>query len=315
MMDRTYEGEPIKDKTQYITERPHGETVEASDDDAYEGEDTCDMITSYLNKGQKVAMISAETGITDTSNLKHKIDNKYDFDVSRGYISHVLNSNKDVDGFDIDDDGNPHFEIPDKVKAKEAIVRKARLNPDLTQKEIQEAVEDDLDVDINAAFVKYYIDQNIDDWCDGNRYGDKKDSIIESYEKTGKNGNDLQEYIKDEYGFMVSTSHIYNVLSDYKSDDETDDHKTDDDSSSNSNSNDNDDNNSDDDNTPDTEIESDFDVYAVDDNQTDVNDVYTREEIESDVLKPIETAKMFADDDEIETLEVAEDLIRDLINK
>ena len=62
-------------------------------------------------------------------------------------------------------------------------------------------------------------------------------------------------------------------------------------------------------------VEIETDGFEEDDDDIEQGEMYSREEIKHDVLKPLVFAKKFASGDELEALQEAEELVEVLLNK
>lgn len=197
MGERTYEGDPLDGTMEYISEKDFEEESERleSPGDKHAGGDlqTADSLSSDLTKGQKIAKVCAQTGITDTGELHQEIRKNREFEVSKSYVSNVLNGNVDIDGFSFPDDGDPEFEQPvDKVR--QAVLRIGRLNQNEDYRTIhRKCREQGLDVTYN------YVWQVVSENTPKEkviRDGSKKRTIIRTFNETEKTGSELLEEVR-----------------------------------------------------------------------------------------------------------------------
>ena len=208
MTKRAYDGSPLDGTMKYITERDleaEAEKVEVPNEDLCEGDETTDVTAGgLLTKKQRVAKISAGTGITEYKELYDHICSNYKFDIAKSYVYQILNSDVEVEGFEITDDG-AEFNNP-VADVKQAIIRKARLNPELSHAEIQESVSKNKGVELKYSWVRRVIHMHTN-W---NRVqkGHKKEAIIETFEDTKLKSGRLADEVERRTGITVTPTYI-----------------------------------------------------------------------------------------------------------
>jgi len=334
MPKRAYEGHPLDGTMKYITERDledEATKLEAPGEDLPKGNETTDgTAEGLLTKKQRVAKISAEAGITDYQELYDYICSNYNFDTSKSYIYQILNSDVEVEGFELTDDG-AKFDNP-VADIKQAIIQKARLNPNATHAEIQEEVSESQGVELKYSWVRRVVHRNAN-WNRVHK-GQKKRAITEVFENTRLKGRKLADEVERRKGIEVSLAYIrqlaengelegYNDISQEptkkdcivriaEENDTTDVDKVYD------------------------LLQEETDIttkrYYVrevlrelkseeNDNSgdsirsTNHEEVYSRSEIEDKVLNPIASAKQSATEEEVEYLEEFENLVNSMLNE
>ncbi len=204
MAERRYEGDPLDGTMEYITEKDldeKSERLESPADEHSEGElQATDALSPTLTKGQKIAKVCAETGITDTGELYQEIEDNRGFDVSQSYVSNVLNKNIDIDGFSFPDNGKPKFDEP-VDETRQEVLRIGRLNLNESYRTIHEKCREQ-GLDVTYAYVWDIVSENTPKEKQS-RGGTKKRAIIRAFNETEKTGSELLEEVRKR-GYDVS---------------------------------------------------------------------------------------------------------------
>lgn len=334
MPKRAYDGSPLDGTMKHIAERnleAEAEKLEVPDEDSPEGDETTEFTAGgLLTKKQKVAKISAETGITDYEDLYEHIRSNYGFTVAKSYVWQIVEGDAEVEGFEMDG-GEPTFDNP-VADIKQAIIRKARLNPELSHAEIQESVNSDKGIDLKYSWVRRVIHRHAD-W-EQEQKGHKKEAIIEAFEDTGLKSQQLADEVERRTGITVTPTYVRQLaergeLEGYYEIEQDPTKKEWIEQLAEKH------------NTTDTD-----EVYQLIKSETDVEtkrayvrevlweskksnsdncesssepptqeEVYSRSEIEEEVLKPVVSAKQSADEKELRCLEEFERLVTSMLNK
>lgn len=212
MVNRSYEGSPLDGTMDYITEKDfdeESERLDAPSDETSEGDlQTTELSSGDLNKGQKIAKVCAETGITDSEELQQEIEENHEFDVSKSYIINVVNRNVDVKGFRITNDGEPEFEEPVN-ETRQEVLRIGRLNQNESYRTIHQKCRD-RGLDVTYVYVWELVAENTPKEK-GSRDGSKKRAIIRIFNETKKTGSDLLQEIRNR-GYDVSRAMLTKTL-------------------------------------------------------------------------------------------------------
>jgi hypothetical protein len=194
MGERRYDGDPLDGTMEYITEKDFDEKSERleSPADEHTGGDlqTTDSLSSELTKGQKIAKVCAETGITDTGKLHQEIEKNRGFDVAQSYVSNVLNENVGVDGFTFSEEGEPEFEKPID-ETRQEVLRIGRLNLNESYRTIYNKCREH-GLDVTYAYVWGVVSENTPKEK-RKQDGTKKRAIIRAFNETEKTGSELLE--------------------------------------------------------------------------------------------------------------------------
>jgi len=204
MAKRKYDGDPLDGTMEYITEtdfEEKSERLESPADDHTNGDlQTTESVSSDLTKGQKIAKLCAETGITDTGELHREIEENRGFDVAKSYVSNVLNENVDVDGFSFSEAGEPKFDKP-VDETREEVLRIARLNLNESYRTIHNKCRK-RGIDVTYAYVWDVVSENTPKEKK-KQDGTKKRAIIRAFNETEKTGSELLEEVRKR-GYDVS---------------------------------------------------------------------------------------------------------------
>jgi len=204
MAERGYDGDPLDSTMEYITEKDFeekSERLESPADRYTEGDlQTTDSVSSDLTKGQKIAKLCAETGITDTEELHREIEENRGFEVAKSYVSNVLNQNVDVDGFTFSEEGEPEFKKP-VDETRQEVLKIGRLNLNESYRTIHEKCREQ-GLDVTYAYVWDIVSENTPKEKQS-RGGTKKRAIIRAFNETEKTGSELLEEVRKR-GYDVS---------------------------------------------------------------------------------------------------------------
>ena len=204
MAERRYEGDPLDGTMEYITEKDldeKSERLESPADEHSKGElQATDALSPTLTKGQKIAKVCAETGITDTGELYQEIEDNRGFDVSQSYVSNVLNKNIDIDGFSFPDNGKPEFDEP-VDETRQEVLRIGQLNQNESYRTIYNKCQE-RGLDVTYAYVWGVVSENTPKEK-RKQDGTKKRAIIRAFNETEKTGSELLEEVHKR-GYDVS---------------------------------------------------------------------------------------------------------------
>lgn len=203
MAGRRYDGDPLDGTMEYITEKDFdekSERLESPADDHTGDLQTTDSLSSELTKGQKIAKVCAETGITDTGELYQEIEKNRGFDVAQSYVSNVLNENIDIDGFTFSEDGEPEFDEP-VDETRQEVLRIGRLNQNESYRTIYNKCREQ-GLDVTYAYVWDVVSENTHKEK-RRQDGTKKRAIIRAFNETKKTGSELLEEVRKR-GYDVS---------------------------------------------------------------------------------------------------------------
>jgi arginine repressor len=165
-------------------------------------------LSSDLTKGQKIAKVCAETGITDTGELYQEIEDNCGFDVAQSYVSNVLNKNIDIDGFSFPDNGKPEFHEPID-ETRQEVLRIGRLNLNESYRTIYNKCRDQ-GLDVTYAYVWDVVSENTPKEK-RKQDGTKKRAIIKAFNETKKTGSELSEEVRKR-GYDVSEAMLRKTI-------------------------------------------------------------------------------------------------------
>ena len=212
MAGRRYDGDPLDGTMEYITEKDldeKSERLDAPADRHTEGDvQTTDSLSSELTKGQKIAKVCAETGITDTGELHEEIEENRGFEVSKSHVSNVLNENVDIDRFNLSEGGEPAFENP-VDKTRQEVLKIGRLNLNESYRTIYNKCREQ-GLDVTYAYVWEVVSENTPKEK-RKQDGTKKRAIIRAFNETKKTGSELLEEVRKR-GYDVSEAMLRKTI-------------------------------------------------------------------------------------------------------
>lgn len=212
MAQRTYDGPAIDGVMKHISEKDLDDASERLDAPGEEHSDgdvqTTESLSSNLTKGQKIAKLCAETGVTNSSELYEEIQENRGFEVSYSHVSNVLNKNFEIEGFTLTEDGEPEFEEP-VDETRQEVLRIGRLNQNESYRTIyNKCRQQGLDVTYN--YVWEVVSENTPKEK-RRQDGTKKRAIIRAFNDTKKTGSDLIQEVRSR-GYDVSEAMVRKTI-------------------------------------------------------------------------------------------------------
>jgi len=211
MAKREYKGKAYDATYKHITELEEEAEEPSSNESTGTEETTFIEAFDLYNKKEKIAHVSCTENITHYRDLYNYIDENFDLSISEGYCHQILNGEVDVDGFKLENGELVEDGIEEKYADILRMLEIAELNPSMDYQDIgKQLVKEGIYFDYSK--IKHYVDRFYprDTGHDVER-GKKKEAIKRAYEKTGKTGSELHEYVNKVNPYTISIEWVHQV--------------------------------------------------------------------------------------------------------